>query len=127
VVSALVLKPYTLYRCPSGEGYGHSSVWTGALLDPARTSTSCCCGEPFVEVVEDGYTYRLEWESMSPWGGADWHPTSKDSTDRTAIVAQWRQLSEWARTGAEPIRNVRLSRAETVWSPFDPDAPEAAA
>lgn len=71
-----------------------------------------------VEVVDDGHRYRLEWETDAGYG---WHPTVRESGDRAEIVDQFRVLRRWAETGDEPVRNVRLSRAETVWTPCDPE------
>ncbi len=133
-----VLKPYTLYICPRGEGtLGHSSRWTGAYNAPSEQDGTCICGEEWVEEVKDGSRYRLEWESVDPWFAAEqeavfgghvwsstpreawavlpWHPVSRESESRASIEAQYRQLKAWAESREQPIRNVRLLRSATLW------------
>jgi hypothetical protein len=62
----VILKKYTLYHCPTS---GHCSIWTGAMMAGQRDSDGICamCGAEMVEVVEDGHTYRLEWETIGPF------------------------------------------------------------
>lgn len=132
------LKKYTKYRCPTGGGLGHGAKWTGALpCGQGPFDHLCPCGREYIETVEDGHVYRVEWEMLGPWGG-DWHPTSKEHKDRIEAVDQYRTLTEWAATGAEPVRNVRMSRSVSSWEPFDldgeypskathPDEPQAGA
>lgn len=120
-MTAQNLKPYTKYRCPvGGDQAGHLSRWTGAYLEAHRRPNDgqCCCGADLVEVVEDGYTYRVEWEQVGPFGD-DWHPSSRETTDRVSAEDQYRTLTAWAETGEEPVRNVRILRSATSWEPWE--------
>ncbi len=133
-----VLKPHTLYICPTGNGnLGHSSIWTGAYNKPGDRDGTCICGEEMVEEVKDGSRYRLEWESVDPWFASEqealfgkyvwastpseawttfpWHPVSRESESRSSIEAQYRRLKAWAESHQQPIRNVRLLRSATSW------------
>lgn len=98
------LKPGTHYVCPTGGGYGHSSVYTGAH-NPVFTRPGdhrCMCGEEFVE--EDRETWRLTFESPDPWSG-DWHPVTV-TRSRHAAHEQHRGLLELQEQGQ--VRNVQL-------------------
>lgn len=115
------LKKRTQYRCPSGETYGHSSLWTGDLNAQSERDGYCHgCGAELVEVVNDGHVYRVSWEMQSPFSG-EWGPSHRDTDERASAIDQYRQLTEWWRTGAEPVRNVTIARAAQVWEPYDPD------
>ena len=124
------LKTYTKYECPTGAGQlGHSSVWTGALgCGQGPRDHLCSCGEPYVEVVEDGNTYRVTFETIDPfmvdhWKATrdddlyEWHTATRDSTDKGSIQRQHDQLELWAMTRVEPIRNVQMFVAATSWEP----------
>lgn len=126
------LKKFTKYRCPNATGLGHSSLWTGAMYGgQAPHDHLCSCGARFVEAVEDGNTYRVTFETISPhdvgaWkmsGRVDtafeWHTATRDSTDRASIANQAAALSKWAETREEPIRNVQTFAAETIWQRID--------
>lgn len=115
------LKKFTKYHCPTGGGLGHGSLWTGALgCGQHPTQHLCPCGAALVELVEDGYTYRVTWEALSPWNDGEWYPSHRDTTERASAVDQYRQLVEWERTGVEPVRAVRFLRAETTWVEVEP-------
>lgn len=116
------LKAYTSYRCPiGGESYGHSSFYTGAYKAGVRRESDgiCSCGEPMVEVVKDGHTYRVEWEMIGPYDPA-WRPSSRESEDRASIEAQYANLKEWEESGKEPVRSVRMLRSELRWEEWNP-------
>jgi len=116
------LKKRTKYRCPNGIGLGHGSKWTGDLGNGQRpTDHLCPCGAAYVEVVEDGFTYRVQWEMIGPYE-FEYHERHRDTTDRAEAIDQWRTLRQWEETGVEPVRNARLLRAETVWTDYDPEA-----
>lgn len=118
-MTAQNLKPHTNYRCPvGGDQIGHSSLWTGAYLYPRGGDGRCICGEEMVEVVEDGHTYRVEWEQVGPFGD-DWHPSSRETTDRVSAEDQYRTLIAWAETGEESVRNVRILRSSVSWEPWE--------
>jgi hypothetical protein len=117
------LKPYTHYRCPvGGAADGHSSKWTGAYRSEFRRPNDhlCICGAEYVEVVDDGHTYRVAWEAQGPFTDG-WAPSHRDTTDRGVAEAQYRVLKQWEEIGVEPVRNVTMARAVTVWEPYDPD------
>ena len=127
------LKTFTKYRCPKDTGgLGHGTVWTGALgCGQGPRDHLCPCGEPYVEVVEDGNTYRVTFETISPfevddWKASrvddlyEWHKATRDSTDKASIEHQYTQLRTWAVTRVEPIRNVEMFVAATEWKRIDP-------
>lgn len=51
--------------------------------------------------------YRLSWEYRSAFSG-EWYPSARVASEGSDILDQHAKLSEWERTGEEPIRNVRL-------------------
>lgn len=129
------LKPYTKYDCPRGVGLGHSGLYTGAYLRPRPKDGVCICGERMVaeDDTKDGHVYRLEWESADPdlvdemerregrdvwprlteheWESLPWHPVSREADTPLHITEQCRNLSTWAESHEQPIRNVRLLRS----------------
>lgn len=105
-IEIAVLKPYTSYVCPSGEGLGHSSRWTGAYIPTLRTERDhlCACGLALVE--EDTELWRLSWEM--PAGDANWrrverigsrHSTEQQRDGLLALISN-----------GERIRGVELVR-----------------
>lgn len=98
------LKPYTHYVCPSGGGYGHSSIWTGAYLPSLRTTHDhlCACGAEFVK--EDIERWVLSWEMQTDDRG--WRPVSV-TRSRHAAHEQRDGLLELIEQG-EQIRNIQL-------------------
>ncbi len=125
------LEKFTKYRCPVDTGLGHSGLWTGAMYGgQGPIDHLCACGEPLVAVVDDGHTYRVQFDTIDThvvfdWTPAnsdqfEWHTVTRDSIDRADIVAQYRSLCEMSANGSEPIRNVRLLRAATVWEEVTP-------
>jgi hypothetical protein len=61
-------------------------------------------------------TYRVSWEFQEPWDTQTWHPATADSNNPWS---QYNQLCDWAETGEQPVRNVRLERlvAQPIWEP----------
>ena len=57
------LKRFTHYRCPTGGGLGHGSLWTGALgCGQHPTKHLCPCGAEYIELVEDGHVISVrDW------------------------------------------------------------------
>lgn len=102
-IEITTLKPYTKYVCPSGGGYGHSSVYTGSYDPVGRRLTDhiCLCGREFVE--EDKETWRLSWEMDT---GEGWRHVEHIQS-RHASEQQKAGLEELIAKG-EPIRNVKL-------------------
>ena len=127
-------KPYTTYECASGStGLGHSSVYTGA--SPSNRTDLCACGEPLVEVVPDGFRYKVVFESISPfqaaemvsrygkgvwrtltdaqWEALEWtRPITSDSSTPNVLRDQYRTLVAWAESHEQPIRNVHFFKAQ---------------
>lgn len=125
-------KPYTEYECASGNtGLGHSSLWTGAY--PSNSRELCCCGEPLVEVTDDGYRYKVVFESISPiqaaamqeqygrgiwakltdaeWDALQWlPPITSDGKSPNTLRQQYKSLLQWAESHEQPIRNVHFYR-----------------
>jgi hypothetical protein len=104
-IEITTLKPYTNYVCPTGGGYGHSGIYTGALPLELRNLRQhlCICGAEFVE--EDLEKWKLSWEMSSDFGRS-WHPVSVVRS-RHAASEQHRGLLELVAEG-EAIRNVEL-------------------
>lgn len=108
------LKPYTNYVCPSGGGYGHSGIYTGAYRPVGRTLRDhvCICGAEFVE--EDKETWRLTWEMRTPFE-PEWH-TQSVVRSKHGAHEQRDGLLQLIEQG-EPIRHVRLVRVAEVEVP----------
>lgn len=101
------LKSYTDYVCPTGGGYGHSSIWTGAYLHSLRTLRDhlCTCGAELVE--KDNERWRVTWEMANPWTGNWEHHENVQS--KYDAEAQHCGLVSLISAGEE-IRNVRLEK-----------------
>jgi len=133
-------KPYTQYECASGHtGLGHSSLYTGAY--PSNRSNHCACGQPYVEVVPDGFQYKVVFESIDPFQAAEmverrgksvwmkltereWStlrwlpPITSTSGSANSLRGQYLRLLEDSHTHEQPIRNVHFYRAaENTWEP----------
>jgi hypothetical protein len=147
----LPLQPYTKYVCPNDTGYGHSSMWTGALNPAVRSRRDgyCMCGAVMVDEAElHTGKYRLTWESVGlahlwRYSNADpalykgtrqvvpnskipdehWHEVSRENSNPWN---QYRTLKKWADADTGFVRNVRLDRLvdEPRWEPVtEADAP----
>lgn len=101
-IEITTLKSYTSYVCPSGEGLGHSAMYTGAYEPSLRTLSDhlCTCGREFVE--EDRERWVISWEMQDDDG--QWHPVERIGS---------RHSTESQRDGLltlPEIRNVCLGR-----------------
>jgi len=100
------LKPRTRYHCPvsvAGDGYGHSSLYTGDYSSPGNGV--CICGAQMVETTEEGL-HVLTWEMISP-GDIDWRAVRREH--RVAHEAQKQAFGLQALIDqGEQIRNIRL-------------------
>jgi hypothetical protein len=127
-------KAFTNYECASGNvGLGHSSLYTGAR--PSERDDNCLCGQPLVEVVADGYRYKVVFESVSPhqaaelkaqygrgiwprlsdeeWESLKWlPPVTSEQGSANVLRDQYKRLLDWSRTREQPIRNVKFFRAQ---------------
>lgn len=101
------LKPRTSYVCPTGGGYGHSSISTGAYAPVQRTLRDhlCSCGAEFVE--EDNEVWRISFETQTPLD-PEWHPVTRLDS-KHAVHQQGDGLLELIDQG-EPIRNVVIEQ-----------------
>jgi hypothetical protein len=128
------LKPFTNYICSGGSiGLGHSSMWTGDGHMVTERDGNCVCGLPLMEEVSDGYTYRVEFESINPllaaemehvhgkhvwpqlspaqWDALQWIPIANEGK-KSAIENQYQNLMQSAEARSQPIRNVRLLKRQ---------------
>lgn len=108
-IEITTLKAFTNYVCPTGGGYGHSSIYTGALRPDMRTLRQhlCICGAEFVE--EDAERWLVSFEVDQ---GTGWHPVEVVRS-KHAAQQQHEGLLAQVQQG-EPIRNVRLAKLEGV-------------
>ena len=129
------LKPFTNYECASGLIGGHTGLYTGAHQQPSKRDETCICGQPMVEVVPDGYRYKVEFETISPhqaaemeamygrdiwpklndveWNALQWHPVTNEQGSPNSMRDQYKRLLMWAETREQPIRNVKFLRSQT--------------
>ena len=102
------LKPFTNYVCPTGGGYGHSSVWTGDRNGHPELNSSrdayCICGAEFVEV--DNEKWKLSWEMIDPFTG-NWKKV-KVTRSRHDAHSQHEGLQSLLASGE--VRNIKLKQ-----------------
>lgn len=126
-------KAYTKYECATGNvGLGHSSLWTGAR--PSDKDESCMCGQPLIEVTPDGYSYKVEFETIDSfqaaemegrfgreiwsqlsdgeWNALRWCPVTSNEGTPNVLRDQYKRLLQWATSREQPIRNVRFFKAK---------------
>jgi hypothetical protein len=52
-----------------------------------------------------------------------WHEASRESDSPLDIKAQYEKLLEWSKSREQPIRNVRLLKADAAqWQPISDDS-----
>jgi hypothetical protein len=122
------LKDRTTYECLN-PACGKGSLFTGDISTRRRPGdhVCSCCGEPYVELVIDGTRWKVEWEMQGPYSEGAWHLTSRETESRKSALDQHAQLSEWERTGDEPVRSVKLYRSIVAWEEVTLDEPAAGA
>ena len=108
-IEITTLKPMTNYVCPTGGGYGHKSIYTGAYRPTLRTLRDhiCICGAEMVEEDKERWLVTFELDQ-----GSVWHPVETVHS-KHAAQQQHEGLLAAIKQG-EPIRNVTLRQLVEV-------------